>query len=99
RGERQHARRRQQLEAIRQRMEPTPEPDEDLPKAVVGANELRLHAEPSAQRERPWLLGQERIGAGLHEEAIDALRHDGAPEPLARLDHLEVEVDAALARE
>src|SRR2546425_12006502 len=49
--------------------------------------------------ERPRLLRQEGVRAGLDEKATGALGGDRAAEPLARLDQRQFEGDPALARE
>jgi hypothetical protein len=99
RRERRQPRRRQQLEAVGQRMQPAAEPDEDFAKAIVGANQPALEAQTPTQRERPRLLGQKRVGTRLDQVAVGALGGDAPAEAAARLDQLEVEVEAALARE
>src|SRR5439155_14792312 len=96
--ERAHRRRRQELEAVGQRMQPAAVPDEDLAETIVGAHQPVLDAEAAAQRERPRLLRQEGVGPRLDEKAVHALADDGAAEPLARLDQRELERRLPLAR-
>ena len=97
-SERPSARRRQQQEALGQRMEAAAADHEGAAEAVVGPHQPIVDAEPPAERERPRLLGEERVGAALDEEAVAALGRDGAAEPVARLEQREVERQAALAR-
>src|SRR5439155_13142889 len=93
------ARGREELEAIGQRMQAAPEDDEDAPQAIVGAGELVLNAEPPTELERPGLLGEKRVGAALHEEAVAPLRLDGAAQPIGGLEEAQLEVEPALARQ
>ncbi len=85
REERPEARGREELEAVRQRVEPSAKRHEDAAEAVVGADQPVFHAEPAAERERPRLLGEERVGAALDEEAVAALGLDGAAEAVRLL--------------
>ena len=81
--ERPELRRRQELEAVGQRVETPGAPDEDLSEPIVGAHEPVLDAEPPAECQRPRLLRKERIGACLDEESAGALGRDDAAEPVA----------------
>ena len=60
---------------------------------------LDADAEPAAERQRPRLLRDERVGPGLDEEAVDVLGRDRAPRALARLQQRQLEIDVALARQ
>src|SRR5262249_56302982 len=90
---------RGQVKGVGRRMQPAANPDEDFAKTIVGSDQLRLDAEPPAQRERPRLFGQKRIGPGFNQKAVSALRRDRAAEEVTRLDDPDAEVDTALARE
>ena len=80
-------------------MEAPGAPHEHLAVAIVRAREPVLHAQALAEGERPRLLGQERVGTGLDEEPAGSLGRDRAAEPLACLDHRQLERDPALARD
>src|SRR2546421_392188 len=80
-------------------MQPAAEPDEDFTEAVVGANQPPLETQTPTQRERPRFLGQKRVGPCLDEEAVGALGGDGPAEAAARLDQLDVEIEAPLTRQ
>ena len=54
------------------------EPHVRLAVAVVGAHQPVLDAETAAERERPRLLGQERVGARLDQEPVHTLGADRA---------------------
>ncbi len=91
------ANRSQELEAVRHGMETPSEPDEDFSEAIVGAHQPTLQADPPAQRERPRLLGEKRVGAGFDEESTGALGLDRAAQTIAGLDERQVERRPALA--
>ncbi len=80
-------------------MQAAPEDDEDAPEAIVGADELVLDADPPTELERPGLLGEKRVGAAFHEEAVAPLRLDGAAQPIGGLEEAQLEVEPALARQ
>src|SRR5207244_4328759 len=67
--------------------------------AVVGANQPPLETQTPTQRERPRFFGQKRVGPCLDEEAVGALGGDGPAEAAARLDQLDVEIEAPLTRQ
>src|SRR5581483_7636826 len=77
--------RRQELEAVRQRVQPAAEPDEDAPEPLVGAHQAVLDPEAPAEVEGPGLLGQEEVGPGLDQKARGALGGDRPAQPGARL--------------
>ena len=68
----------EELKAVGERMQPAAEDHVGAPEAVVGTDQPMLDAETLAEGERPRLLGQERVGAALDEEAVVALGLDGA---------------------
>ena len=80
-------------------METAGTPDVDLAVTVVGAQELVFDAEPAAERERPRLFREKRVGPRFDGEAVDTLGLDRAAEPIARFEHPELERAAALARQ
>ena len=86
----------QELEALRERMEPATEQHEDPAEAVVGPDEPVLEVEPPAERQRPRLLRQEGVGPGLDQEAVHVLGRDGAAEPRPRLDERRLDGRPAL---
>src|SRR2546425_1974734 len=90
---RREPRRGQELPPVGQRVQAPSVPDEYLPVAVVGAREPGLQAQTTAKGERPRLLRQEGVRAGLDEKATGALGGDRAAEPLARLDQRQFEGD------
>ena len=92
------ARRRQELKAVGQRVQPSPEHDEGATEPVVGPHQPVLDAEPPAERQRPGLLGQEGIGAALDEESVVALGPDRAAEAIGGLEEHEIDRAPALAR-
>ena len=99
RGEqRRQAGRRQQLEALGQRMQAAAPDHEGAAEAIVGADQPLLQAEPPAQGERPRLLGQERIGPALDEKAVALLGLDGAAHPVRALEHGQLERPPLLPR-
>ena len=73
-------------------------PHEDLAEAIVGAHQPVFDSQPSAQRQRPRLLGEKRVRARLDQEAVHPLAGDAAAQPLARLDQRELQGQAALGR-
>ena len=97
--ERREPRRREELESLGQRVEPAGAPDVDVAEPIVGAGEAVLDAEPPAERQRPGLLREERVGPRLDEEAAHALGRDRAAEPLARLEQRQLERDPPVARD
>ena len=74
-------------------------PDEDLSEAIVRRREPMLDAEPPAERQRPGLLREKRVGARLDEESAGELGRDGAAEPVARLDERQLELGRSRPRE
>ena len=96
-NERAESRRREELEAIGQWMQAPAEGDIGAPKAVVGADQPVLDAEPAAERQRPRLLREKRVGAALDEEALVPLRLYGAAHPVAGLQEHQLQRKAALA--
>ena len=97
--ERTELRRRQELKSDRQRMQTPGAPHEHLPEAIVGPDQPVLDAEPLAERQRPRLVRQERIGARLDQEPAAPLGRDGAAEPLACLEQRQLQRDRSLASE
>ena len=81
----------EELKALRQRMERAAPDYEGAAKAIVGPHQPVFQAEPAAERERPRLLRQERVGTAFDEKVVAALGRDGAAEAIARLEHREVE--------
>src|SRR6185369_1446093 len=63
------------------------------------ADHAVLEPDPATQRERPRLLGEERVGARLDEEAVGLLGCDRAAEPRRTLDERHADGRAALGRE
>ena len=64
---------------------------------IVGPHQPVFQAEPPAERERPRLFRQERVGAAFHEKAVAALGRDGAAQTVPRLEQREVEREPPLA--
>jgi hypothetical protein len=91
--------RRHHLEPLGQRMEAPAVHDEGAAVAVVGAEQARLQVEPPAERQRPGLLGDERVRAALHDESIAPLGADVAAQTVGPLEQREVQRAALLARE
>src|SRR5262249_42766444 len=56
-------------------------------------------AQSPAEREAPGLLGEERVGPALDDEAVAALRADRPADAVRRLQQGEVERASALARQ
>src|SRR5207245_7559299 len=97
--ERSKLRRRQELEAIRQRMQTAGAPHEHLSEAIVRRHEPVLDTEPAAERQRPRLFREERVGPRLDEESTGVAGRDGAAAPVARLDERQLELGRSLPRE
>src|SRR5207253_2079054 len=70
---RREPRRGQELPPVGQRVQAPSVPDEYFPVAVVGARESVLQAQTTAKGERPRLLRQEGVRAGLDEKATGAI--------------------------
>ena len=95
RQHRPRAGRRQEEEPLRQRVEPSPAHDVGAPKAIVRPPEPGAEPDPLRERQRPRLLGDEGVRAGLEQEAVDALGADRPAQPVGRLEEDEVERPAA----
>ena len=80
-------------------MQTPSEPDEDPSEPIVGSHQPILQADPAAQRERPRLLRQERIGTCLDEKAARTLGLDRAAQSIAGFDESQVERCSVLARD
>ena len=72
-------------------MEPPAQDHEGAAEPIVGPDQPVLQAEPPAERERPRLLREERVGAALDEKAVAALGLDGAAQTVAGLEQRQVE--------
>src|SRR5262245_9956787 len=92
------SRRRQQLKAVRQRMQTSAKYHEGPAEAVVGPEQPILDAEATAQLEGPRFLGEKRIGAAFDEESAVTLGSDRAAQPIGGVVDGEVDGAAALAR-
>jgi len=84
-------RRREEREALGDGDESAAAHDVNAPVVGPGADQASLEAESRAQRDGPGLLGDERVGARLDQEAAAPLGRDRSPEPIVRVeqDHLE----------
>ena len=72
--------------------------DVGLALRVVGADELIGDAEFLAECQRPGLFGEEGIGTGLDQAAVDAIGIHGAAQPLAALEQRVFQLGVPQAR-